>query len=96
MMDANNALLKSAASSNNKDKQLTLASLNDALGACGESDSDVSYRDQTFGEVRTTMATAPVDTTTLTTIINQCFSYATDARVSPLDQNSFLIEGEAS
>ncbi len=40
------------------------------------------------------MATAPVDTTTLTTIINQCFSYATDARVSPLDQNSFLIEGK--
>lgn len=33
MMDANNALLKSAASSSNKDKQLTLASLNDALGA---------------------------------------------------------------
>jgi hypothetical protein len=32
MMDANNALLKSAASSNNKDKQMTLASLNDALG----------------------------------------------------------------
>lgn len=40
------------------------------------------------------MATAPVDTATLTTIINQCFSYATDARVSPADQNTFLIEGK--
>ncbi len=40
------------------------------------------------------MATAPVDTTTLTAIINQCFSYATDARVNLTDQNAFLIEGK--
>ncbi len=40
------------------------------------------------------MAMAPVDTTTLTTIINQCFSFATDARVSSADQNNFLIEGK--
>jgi hypothetical protein len=40
------------------------------------------------------MATAPVDTATLTTIINQCFSFAMDARFSPADQNSFLIEGK--
>jgi hypothetical protein len=40
------------------------------------------------------MATAPIDTTTLTAIINQCFSYATDARVSASDQNTFLIEGK--
>jgi hypothetical protein len=40
------------------------------------------------------MATVPVDTATLTMVINQCFSYATDARVSPADQQSFLIEGK--
>lgn len=40
------------------------------------------------------MATVPVDTTTLTAVINQCFSYATDARVSAPDQNTFLIEGK--
>jgi hypothetical protein len=40
------------------------------------------------------MATTPIDTATLTTIINQCFSNATDARFSPQDQNSFLIEGK--
>jgi hypothetical protein len=40
------------------------------------------------------MATTPIDTTTLTMIINQCFSFAMDARVSPADQNSFLIEGK--
>jgi hypothetical protein len=40
------------------------------------------------------MATAPIDTTTLTVVINQCFLYATDARVSVPDQNSFLIEGK--
>ncbi len=33
MMDANNALLKSATPSNKKDKQMTLAALNDALGS---------------------------------------------------------------
>jgi hypothetical protein len=40
------------------------------------------------------MATTQIDTTTLTTIINQCFSFATDAQFSPADQNSFLIEGK--
>jgi hypothetical protein len=37
---------------------------------------------------------ATVDTSTLTTIINQCFSFATDARVGSQDQNNFLIEGK--
>jgi hypothetical protein len=40
------------------------------------------------------MATATVDTTTLAAVINQCFSYATDARFSTQDQKSFLIEGK--
>lgn len=40
------------------------------------------------------MATTPIDTATLTTIINQYFFYAMDARVTPADQNSFLIEGK--
>lgn len=40
------------------------------------------------------MATTPVDTVTLTTIINQCFSNATDARFSVKDQNAFLIDGK--
>ncbi len=40
------------------------------------------------------MATAPIDTVTLTAIINQCFSYATDARFSLADQTTFLIEGK--
>jgi hypothetical protein len=40
------------------------------------------------------MATAPIDTVTLTSIINQCFSFATDARVSPTNQQAFLIEGK--
>jgi hypothetical protein len=40
------------------------------------------------------MATAPVDTSTLATVINQCFSYATDARFNAPDQKSFLIEGK--
>ena len=38
--------------------------------------------------------TAPVDTATLTTVINQCFANAMDGRFSPADQNSFLIEGK--
>jgi hypothetical protein len=37
---------------------------------------------------------ATVDTATLATVINQCFSYATDGRVSAQDQNSFLVEGK--
>jgi hypothetical protein len=40
------------------------------------------------------MATATVDTVTLTTIINRCFSYAIDARVAPPDQSTFLVEGK--
>jgi hypothetical protein len=40
------------------------------------------------------MANAPIDTVTLTTIINQCFAFATDGRVSLSDQQSFLIEGK--
>ena len=39
-------------------------------------------------------ATAPVDTATLTTVINQCFANAIDGRFSPADQNTFLIEGK--
>jgi hypothetical protein len=38
--------------------------------------------------------TAPVDTATLTKVINQCFANAMDGRFSPADQNSFLIEGK--
>ena len=40
------------------------------------------------------MATTPIDTPTLTMIINQCFANATDERFSPKDQNIFLIEGK--
>jgi len=40
------------------------------------------------------METTTVDTATLTTIINQCFSYAMDARFSLQGQNSFLVEGK--
>jgi len=40
------------------------------------------------------MANAPIDTVTLTAIINQCFAFATDGRVSLTDQQSFLIEGK--
>ena len=40
------------------------------------------------------MATTPVDTPTLTTIINQCFTYSADGRVDPADQTTFLIEGK--
>jgi hypothetical protein len=40
------------------------------------------------------MVSVIVDTVTLTTIINQCFSYAMDARFSSQDQNNFLVEGK--
>jgi len=40
------------------------------------------------------MANARIDTVTLTGIINQCFGFATDGRVSPSDQQTFLIEGK--
>jgi hypothetical protein len=40
------------------------------------------------------MANVPVDTVTLTTIINECFSYATDLQLTPADQNGFLIAGK--
>ncbi len=35
-----------------------------------------------------------VDTTTLSTVVNQCFACATDGRVSPDQQNTFLAEGK--
>ncbi len=35
-----------------------------------------------------------VDTTTLSTIINQCFSYSTDGRVAPAQQTAFLADGK--
>jgi hypothetical protein len=40
------------------------------------------------------MATAPVDTTTLTTIINQCFAYSMNLQFSVQDRNGFLVEGK--
>lgn len=40
------------------------------------------------------MGTATVDTETLTTIINQCFSYATNTQLSAQDRNSFMVEGK--
>jgi hypothetical protein len=60
----------------------------------GNSDSDARDTNKTADKVRTIMATATVDTATLTMVINQCFSYAMDARLSPQDQNSFLVEGK--
>ena len=35
-----------------------------------------------------------VDTTTLSTVVNQCFDYATDGRVPLNQQNTFLAEGK--
>lgn len=35
-----------------------------------------------------------VDTTTLSDIINQCFAYSTDGRVSPSGQAAFLADGK--
>ena len=35
-----------------------------------------------------------VDTTTLSSIINQCFAFSSDDRVSPADQNQFLALGK--
>jgi hypothetical protein len=40
------------------------------------------------------MATAPVDTATLTTIINQCFAFSMNTQLSVQDRNGFLIEGK--
>src|SRR5215467_9552927 len=40
------------------------------------------------------MATANVDTATLTTIINQCFTYSMNLQFSAQDRNSFLVEGK--
>ena|SRR2546422_2455808 len=35
-----------------------------------------------------------VDTTTLSDVINQCFGYATDGRLSPAQQTAFLADGK--
>jgi geranylgeranyl pyrophosphate synthase len=35
-----------------------------------------------------------VDTNALTSVINQCFAYSTDGRVSPADQATFLADGK--
>jgi hypothetical protein len=37
---------------------------------------------------------AAVDTTTLTSVINQCFANSMDLRFSAADRNSFLVEGK--
>lgn len=37
---------------------------------------------------------AKVDTTTLTSVINECFNHCSDGRFSPAQQKTFLAEGK--